>query len=64
MNKQVTSSPTGQEPHEDSRACESQCDPGCCCGLSGPGGRIRIALLVVVALVVVVLMVRGFAGAG
>ena len=42
----------------------STCESGCCCGMSGTGGKIRVALLIVVAIVVVVLMVRGFATAG
>jgi len=45
----------------DSTECESGCG---CCGMSGRGGKLRIGLLVVLAVVVVVLLVYGFATAG
>ncbi len=37
---------------------------GCsCCGMSGRGGKFRIGLMVALAIVIVVLMVQGFASA-
>lgn len=43
----------------------TECESGCgCCGMSGRGGKLRIGLLVVLAVVVVVLLVYGFATAG
>jgi hypothetical protein len=35
-----------------------------CCGMSGRSGKLRVGLLVVAFVVVVVLLVRGFAAAG
>ena len=35
-----------------------------CCGMSGRGGKLRIGLLLVAFVIVVVLLVRGFAAAG
>ena len=58
------SAPTG------GKACNcerNQDDPasGCgCCGMSGRGGKLRIGLLVTMAIVVVVLLVQGFSSAG
>ena len=40
------------------------CVSGCCCGLSGPGGRARLILSVVVVAIGIVLMVHGFAAGG
>ncbi len=41
------------------------CEAGGCCGItSGRGGKLRVALLIVLAVVVVVLLVHGFATAG
>jgi hypothetical protein len=57
------STPTGEEACN----CEGNHDdsaPGCgCCGMSGRGGKLRIGLLVVMAIVVVVLLVQGFSAA-
>ena len=40
------------------------CESGGCCGMtSGRGGKLRVALLIVLAVVVVVLLVHGFATA-
>ena len=40
------------------------CGAGGCCGMyTGRGGKVRMALLVVLAVVVVVLLVHGFAAA-
>ncbi|NLE94694.1 MAG: hypothetical protein GX600_03270 [Dehalococcoidia bacterium] len=35
-----------------------------CCGMSGRGGKLRIGLLIVLAVVVVILLVQGFSAAG
>ncbi|MBN1152956.1 MAG: hypothetical protein JXA58_07085 [Dehalococcoidia bacterium] len=51
----------------EDRSCGSSGDEsyGCgCCGMGGRGGRLRIGLLVVLAVVVVVLLVQGFSAAG
>ncbi len=53
---------------ENACACDgdgSDCAPGCaCCGMSGRGGKLRIGLLIALAVVIVVLLVQGFATAG
>jgi len=61
---------TGERPHGVPGASEQDerngdvCGAGGCCGMyTGRGGKIRMALLVVLAVVVVVLLVHGFATA-
>ncbi len=49
---------------EDADTVPSDSDSGCCCGLTGPGGRLRVALLVVAAVVIVGILVSGFSMAG
>ena len=49
---------TGQEQEERHPSCST----GCCCGLDGPGGKLRIVLMVVAVVVVVALMAHGFGG--
>jgi hypothetical protein len=59
MDKKESPLSTGDELKPDAPADEKPC---CGCGLSGPGGKLRVGLLVVLAIVVVVLLVRGFSG--
>ncbi len=62
-----TGSQDGETPGEAKRACNVNGDGPfeCgCCGMTGRGGRLRIGLLIVLAVVVVVLLVHGFAAAG
>jgi len=41
------------------------CELGGCCGMvAGPGGRLRLGLLIALAVVVIGLLVYGFATAG
>jgi len=43
---------------------DAVCATGGCCGMyTGRGGKLRVALLIVLAVVVVVLLVHGFATA-
>lgn len=58
--KQVTSG-AGERDERNGAVCGA----GGCCGMyAGRGGKVRMALLVVLAVVVVVLLVHGFAAAG
>ena len=53
--------PGGVEKDEKKgSACELG---GCCAVVSGPGGKLRLALLIALAIVVVALLVYGFATA-
>jgi hypothetical protein len=36
------------------------CSTGCCCGLDGPGGKLRVVLMVLAVVVTVALMAHGF----
>jgi len=49
---------TGQKEEEQYPSCST----GCCCGFDGPGGKLRIILMVVAVVVVVALMAHGFSG--
>ena len=38
------------------------CSTGCCCGLDGPGGKVRLVIMIVAAVTAIALTVHGFAG--
>jgi hypothetical protein len=60
-------SQSGETAVEAKRACNVNGDGPfeCgCCGMTGRGGRLRVGLLIVLAVVVVVLLVHGFVTAG
>jgi len=58
MKDSQLSDSVGEKQEEQLPACST----GCCCGLDGPGGKLRIILMVVVVVVTVALMVYGFSG--
>ncbi len=70
MNTQKQSLSSGSDAHEEARAdgadrtCRADAGDCGCCGMSGRGGKLRIGLLIAVFVVVVVLLVHGFATAG
>jgi len=68
MEKQSLSDSTrafGESRVDDAvKVCGTDAEDCGCCGMSGRGGKLRIGLLIVVFVVVVVLLVHGFATAG
>ena len=38
------------------------CTTGCCCGFEGRGGKVRLVVMIVAAVVTLALLVHGFAG--
>jgi len=59
-----TGAPEGARVDGTAKACKADAGDCGCCGMSGRGGKFRIGLLIAVFVVVVVLLVHGFATAG
>jgi len=54
-----------QDTSPDIEKKGDNCELGGCCGMvAGPGGRLRMGLLIALAVVVIGLLVYGFATAG
>jgi hypothetical protein len=58
--RERTSSPGVEKDEKQGDACELG---GCCGMIAGRGGKLRLGLLIVLAVVIVVLLVHGFATA-
>jgi len=58
MKDRQSSDPVQTEQEEQYPTCST----GCCCGLDGPGGKVRLVLMIVIVVVSVALMAHGFNG--
>ena len=56
MNDCQSNEPVKNEPEKQ----DPPCSTGCCCGFDGPGGKLRVVLMVVAVVVTVALMAHGF----
>ncbi len=49
---------------EEVQKADAPAEQGIGCGMTGPGSRLRVGLLIALAVVVVVLLIWGFSSAG